>query len=139
MYQVYGKSEEGGEKAGYNQSGKITEILANLRVTFISSIMANNFDDALESIRCILSIISGKAKESDIKEMDKIVYTIESKIPKAKESYNNNGLVYWKNYGLRIELKRSIENLYRKLERMEDRYGYGMVGAEDPRLAVLKK
>lgn len=139
MYQAYGKSEEESEKAGYNQSGKITEILANLRVTFISSMMANNFDDALESIRCILSIISGKARESDIEEMDKEVYKIEFEIPKSKENYINNGLVYWKNYGLRIELKRKIENLYRKLERMEDRYGYGMVSAEDPRLAVLKK
>jgi len=127
------------EKAGYNQSGKITEILGNLRVTFISCIMRNDYGGSLESIRSIVDIIAGKIKEKDINEINTEIYSIEEKIPSAEEIYNNNGKVFYKNKLARRETKRLIEKLYRKLEKLQDKYGYGMMSAEDPRLAVLQR
>lgn len=127
------------QKAGYNQSGRITEVLGNLRITFISSMMDNNFQGALESIRGILNVISGKANDTDLESMNKKVYLIETEIPFAIASYINEGVRVIRFPLRRTKTKRLIENLYRDLERLQDKYGYGMVSAEDPRLAVLKR
>lgn len=133
------KNDSSEQKAGYNQSGRITEVLGNLRITFISSMMDNNFQGALESIRGILNVISGKATDTDIEVINKKVYLIEEKIPYALASYVNEGVRVIRYPKIRIDVKRKIENLYRELEKLQDKYGYGMVGAEDPRLAVLKR
>ncbi len=133
----YTKNED--EKAGYNQSGRITEVLGNLRITFISSMMDNNFQGALESIRGILNVISGKANETDLGEMNKKVYLIEEEIPYALASFINEGVRVIRFPKRRVKAKRLVENLYRELEKLQDKYGYGMVSAEDPRLAVLKR
>jgi len=128
------------KKAGYNQSGRITEVLGNLRITFISSMMDNDFQGSLEAIRGILNVISGKASEDDIKVMNEIIYEIGDMIPYAlliKITEAGKKVVVYPR--ARKETKINIENLYRKLEKLQDKYGYGMVSAEDPRLAVLKR
>jgi len=128
------------KKAGYNQSGRITEVLGNLRITFISSMMDNDFQGSLEAIRGILNVISWKASEDDIKVMNEIIYEIGDMIPYAlliKITEAGKKVVVYPR--ARKETKINIENLYRKLEKLQDKYGYGMVSAEDPRLAVLKR
>ena len=134
--EVGDKSEQ---KAGYNQSGRITEVLGNLRITFISSMMDNDFQGALESIRGILNVISGKAIEADIEIINKKVYLIEGKIPCALSTYVNEGIRVVRYPVIRRETKRLIENLYRELEKLQDKYGYGMISQDDPKLAVLKR
>lgn len=134
-YQV-GDTED---KAGFNQAAKITEILAILRNTFLSSMLSSNFPMALESIRNILNVISGKVKEEVIEGFNKTIYEIEEWLEGTEVTYNYNGGIYHRNKELRRQVKREIENLYREVERIQDKYGYGMLSQEDPRKAVLKR
>lgn len=128
-----------GEKAGYNQAGKIIEVLGVLRQTFIGAKMTHKFSEALEAIRSIIDVISGKVPDKDLEEINELVYTIEDKIPEAEAIFQREGKLFIKNPTLRRQIKRDLENIYRRLERMQDKYGYGMVGQDDPRFAVLKR
>ena len=119
------------DKAGYNQAARITEILAALRNTFIGSMMKNEFVDSLESCRGCLNVISGKVRTEDIEELNEKVYEIEKELPKGEKTYIHNGGNYFKNPEDRIKLKKEIENLWRKLEKLQDEYGYGMISEED--------
>ncbi len=123
--------QETEDKAGYNQAARITEVLAVLRNTFIGSMMRNDLSSSLESCRGVLNVISGKVGEDKIKELNKIVYEIETVIPKADQTYSYKGSTYFKNFSERIELKKKIENLWRDIERTQDKHGYGMVSEED--------
>lgn len=127
------------DKAGYNQSGRITEVLGNLRVTFISNMMDNNYYACLDVIRNVLNVISGKAKEDDVGKVNETIYEIETKLETAEVTFIYNGKRFYKNYLVRKETKRMLEDLYRSLERLQDKCGYGMISQEDPRLAVLKR
>lgn len=128
---VYGGEEDVTDKAGYNQAARITEILAALRNTFIGSMMKNDFPDSLEACRGTLSVISGKVRDGDIADLNKDIYSIEEKLPKAEETYVHEGGCYFKSSEKRVELKKEIENLWRKLEKLQDEYGYGMLSEED--------
>ncbi|KKM75455.1 hypothetical protein LCGC14_1390080 [marine sediment metagenome] len=123
--------QETEDKAGYNQAARITEVLAVLRNTFIGSMMKNDLASSLESCRGVLNVISGKVAENKIEELDKIVYEIEKSIPLADQTYSHNGSTWFKNFPKRIELKKKIENLWRDIERTQDKHGYGMVSEED--------
>lgn len=132
-------SEESEKRAGYNQSARITEVLGNLRITFISSMMDNDFIGSLESIRGILNVASGKIKQEDIDLINKEIYLIEYKIPYALATNINEGIKTFRYREIRTEVKRLIENLYRRLEKLQDKYGYGMVSKDDPKFAVMKR
>lgn len=123
------------EKAGYNQAGKISEILSMLRLTFTSAMIdtPNNFDYALEACRGVANIISGKVNEDILDEINTEVYAIEKLLPAANEKYTNqsNGSKYFSNPEKRVELKKRIENLWRGLEQVQDEYGYGMFSEDD--------
>ena len=127
----YFKSLETDDKAGYNQAGKITEILAMLRGSFISSMMHNDFLSALESCRGVLNVIAGKVSEEIIEQTNEDVYSIEKLLPKANQTYLNNNGKYWTNPKERTELKRLLEMLWRNLEHIQDEYGYGMFSEDD--------
>ena len=118
------------EKAGYNQAGEISRILAMLRLTFTSAMITNPSDlnYALEACRGVLNIISGKVKSETIKKINEKIYFIENELPKANELYTNesDGNRYFRNTQERINLKKEIENLWRRLEKIQDKYGYGM-------------
>ena len=128
---VYPNEEEVTDKAGYNQAARITEILAALRNTFIGSMMKNEFPDSLEACRGVLNVISGKVRDDDIKELNEDVYKVEEKLPKSEQTYVHEGGRYFKSAEERIKLKKEIENLWRKLEKLQDEYGYGMLSEED--------
>ena len=128
---AYGNENEVDDKAGYNQAARITEILAALRNTFIGSMMTNNFPESLEACRGVLNVISGKVREDDIVELNEDVYSIELKLPKAEQTYVHEGGKYYNSSKERVGLKKEIENLWRKLEKLQDEYGYGMVSEED--------
>lgn len=128
-------SQEIDEKAGYNQAGEIARILAMLRLTFTSAMIQNPSDlsYALEACRGVINIISGKVKLGIIKEVNEKIYKIEDNLPKANDVYTNrdDGNKYFSNTELRIKLKRRIENLWRKLEKIQDEHGYGMFSEDD--------
>jgi len=128
-----------GDKAGYNQAGKITEILATLRIAFLTSIMNNNFRDSLEAIRGVLNVVSGKVKQEDINKLNEDIYFIEDKFEETEKTYNYGNRIYYTNAKTRTEVKKMLENLYRQLEKLQDKYGYGMVSQDDPRFAVLQR
>ena len=117
---AYGNENEVDDKAGYNQAARITEILAALRNTFIGSMMTNDFPDSLEACRGVLNVISGKVREDDIVELNEDVYSIELKLPKAEQTYIHEGGKYFKSSEERVGLKKEIENLWRKLEKLQD-------------------
>jgi len=121
------------DKAGYNQAGKITEILAMLRATFISEMMSEKFNSSLSCCRGVLNIIAGKIGQEIINQTDQMIYDIEKKIPMAEEIYKNevNGNIYFRNSTLRVEVKRDLEKLWRHLEKIQDEYGYGMFSEDD--------
>ena len=127
----YFKPVENEDKAGYNQAGKITEILSMLRGSFISSMMHNEFNQALESCRGVLNVIAGKVSEDRIEEMNNCVDDIEKDLLIANQTYTIDGGKYWKNYQKRIELKKWLEDLWRNLEALQDEYGYGMFSEDD--------
>jgi len=121
------------EKAGYNQAGEITKILAMLRLTSTSALLENpnDFDQALECCRAVTNIIAGKIKKEIIKDINEKVYEIEKKLPAANKTFISNGTKYFSNSSERIKLKRDIENLWRLLEKVQDEYGYGMFSEDD--------
>ena len=119
------------DKAGYNQAARISEILAILRSTYISSKMRNDFPGALEACRAILDVIAGKVNEEKTKKINAEIYLIEDLFKKTEETYVHNGYRYFKNPKERKDMKRSIEKLYRRLEKTQDEYGYGMFSEED--------
>lgn len=127
----YFKPVEDGEKAGYNQAGKITEILAMLRGSFINAMMHNQFTDALESCRGVLNVIAGKVSEERITQMNDDVDDIEKELLVANQTYTHDNGKYWKNYEKRIEVKKWLEDLWRNLEALQDEYGYGMFSEDD--------
>ena len=127
----YFKPVETDDKAGYNQAGKIVEILSMLRGSFIVAMMHNEFNEALESCRGILNVIAGKASEEIIDNMNNEVYKIEKALPEANKTYSNAGGKWWSNPDKRIEIKRLLESLWRNLEHIQDEYGYGMFSEDD--------
>ena len=128
-------AEQIDEKAGYNQAGEIARILSMLRLTFTSAMLESPSDltYALEACRSVLNIISGKVKEELIAQIDKDIIQIEDALPKANEIYTGqkDGNKYYSNPQLRIQLKRKIEQLWRRLEKTQDEYGYGMFSEDD--------
>lgn len=128
---AYGNEEDVMDKAGYNQAARITEILAALRNTFIGAMMKNEFPDSLEACRGTLSVISGKVKEDDINDLNADIYSIEKDLPSAEKTYVHEGGKYFRSAVERTKLKKEIENLWRRLEKLQDEYGYGMLSEED--------
>ena len=119
------------EKAGYNQAGRISEVLSILRNTFIGSTMHNNFPGALEACRGTVSIISGKVDIEKIDEMDKMIFKIEEQLPFTEKVYVHDGGSYFQNPILRKKIKRDLEKLWRAIEKAQDEHGYGMFSADD--------
>ncbi len=126
------------EKAGWNASEEIIKTLSMLRNTYIGCKLGEDYKKALETIRCILDIISGKVDDKKSEKLNQSIYNLELLLPKVTETFINreSGGVYYKNPKLRIFFKQRIEKLYRELERMQDRCGYGMISQDDPRFAV---
>ena len=129
----FSPSQEIEEKAGYNQAGEISRILSMLRYTFISSMInnPNDFNEALECCMGVMNIISGKVKEDLVEKINKKIYAIEIKLPKANDTYLNKGIRYFKNAKERLDLKKEIETLWRNIERTQDEYGYGMLSEDE--------
>ena len=112
--------------------GKIKkEAHKDLRGSFISAMMHNEFTDALESCRGVLNVIAGKVSEGRIEEMNDDVDEIEKELREANQTYVSSGGKYWKNYDKRIELKKWLEDLWRNIEQLQDEYGYGMFSEDD--------
>lgn len=127
------------EKAAYNQSRGITEFLTNLLGSYIASMDLKKYDDALRAIERIVDIISAKIKEQELQEVDKLLIEIEIKLPMAMATYRKNGGIYWTNAMERDRVKRKIITLFRYVNKLQDKYGYGMVSLDDPRFAVLNR
>jgi len=127
----YFKSLETDDKAGYNQAGKITEILSMLRGSFIVAMMHNEFSSALESCRGVLNVIAGKVNEEIVEVMNNDIDKIDELLLKANETYTTVTGKYWKYYNLRREVKKLLEDLWRNLEAIQDEYGYGMFSEDD--------
>lgn len=132
---------QGEEKAGWNSSEEIIKTLSVLRNTYIGCKLAEDYPKALETIRCILDVISGKVDDDKANEINLKIYKLELILPKATETYMNreNGGVYFRNPLLRIEFKKEVEKLYREVARLEDKCGFGMISQDDPRFAVAMR
>ena len=137
----FGGKESDGDKAAYNQAAPITIVLGELRKTFISCMMAtpDNLTGAVEAMRNTLNVIAGKVENKDISPLSEGVYDIEDNLPEANTTYKGHGGTYYKNVYLRKMLKRKIEEVYREIERLMDKKGYGMPSLDDPRFAVLQR
>ena len=121
------------EKAGYNQAGKISDILSMLRYTFIGSMLdnPNNFHEALECCRGVLNIVAGKVRDDTINDLNVKIYKLDKDLVEANKTFIHNGIRYFKFPSKRTELKKEIENLWRKIEKIQDEYGYGMFSEDD--------
>jgi len=128
------KSSE--NKAGWNASQEIIQTLSNLRNSFMGSMMKDDMKDSLNVCRRILDVISGKVDEKDRGTLNKDIYLIESSLPRAEQTYLYNSRMLYHDINFRILVKRCIEDLYRKLEALQDKKGYGMRAADDPNLAT---
>jgi len=126
-------------KAGYNQSGKIIEILGQLRMTFVSSMMHSDYTNAIKTIKNIHNIIAAKVVKADSDIIDDETLKVEGLLGYANETFIHNGVKFYKYPRARTDIEVGIHKLYRKLERLQDRYGYGMVTQDDPRMAVLQR
>jgi hypothetical protein len=118
------------DKAGYNQAAKITELLAMLRSTFVSSMMENDFSASIECCRSVIDIISGKVNDKLIIKINEMIYEIEKWLQQANLTYEHSGNRYYLNGETRKVVKRNIEFLWRKIEKIQDEYGYGMRGED---------
>jgi len=127
------------EKAAFNQSQNITEILGKLLGGYVIHMNSEEYDSAVKVIRRIHDIISAKMQESESEEMDKAVKKIEESIPEATRKYQSSGAIYYTSGEKKRTLEWEIELLFRKINKLQDKYGYGMVTLDDPRFAVLKR
>lgn len=129
------------EKAAYNQSARITEFLATLLGSYILSINNGEFDKAIKSIDRVLDIISAKVKENEITEADKMIKEIKNQIPIAMKTYINsdNGQVFISNPKVHEEVYDNLKKLFRYVNKLQDKYGYGMVSLDDPRFAIMQR
>jgi len=143
MRDDYGILTEGEDKAGYNTAADIAQVLGNLRKTHISAMISSpeDFKLALNTCRRIIDVISAKVPEKEITLLDEIVYSIEKNIPKAIETYRDQskGGIYFKDVIFRVKIYRELESLYRILERLQNKFGYGMFSQEDPSHAIYKR
>ena len=113
-------------KAGMNASNEIIQTLSNLRNSFVGAMMEEDLKQALGVCRRILDVISGKVDEKERGSLNKIIYQIEDALPNAESTYVYNGRLLYNDIKFRTLVKRCIENLYRKLETLQDQKGYGM-------------
>ncbi len=123
--------EEDVDKAGYNQAARITEILANLRNTYTSLMIYDDYPASLKVCRRVLDIISAKLKDDEIKESNKKIVCIKSKFKGSEQTYIHGGAKWHKYPKEREEVEKEIENLWRHLEKLQDTHGYGMISEED--------
>lgn len=119
------------DKAGYNSAGKITELLSMLRSTFITSMMRNDFPSSLECCRGVIDIISGKVNKEEIRKMNCLVYSLDDSLSISERIYTHNGGKFYENPDARKIIKKNLEFLWRKIEDVQDRYGYGMFSEDD--------
>lgn len=119
------------DKAGYNSAGRITEILSMLRSTFIASMIANSFPPSLECCRGVVDIIAGKVDSKEIGKLNKLIYVIEESFSMSEQFYNDNGMRKPNYPRVRIIVKRNLEFLWRKIEEVQDKYGYGMFSEDE--------
>jgi len=119
------------EKAGYNQAARITETLAMLRNTYVSSMIDDDFSAALKVARRVLDIISAKLNPTELSDTDAIILKVKKQLPSANETFVSGGYSYYKNQKARNEIEILIENLWRKIEKLQDTHGYGMLAEEE--------
>jgi len=131
-------NDSGEGKAGYNQSAHITEILGNLLGAYILHMNNGQFDKAVSSIERVHDIISAKIKSEESDEVDKMVAGVIDQIPTAMQTFVYNGQRYVKDPYTRKQTENKIKKLFRHVNNLQDKYGYGMIEQDDPRLAVLE-
>lgn len=129
---------ESDKKAGYNQSFGITELLINLTGSYITSISQDNLLSALESIQRIVDIISPKLKDEELKPVDFLALQIMEELPRATQTYNIEGKTYLVNPEQFRTVKYKLSKLYREVNKLQDKHGYGMIDADDPKLAIYE-
>src|SRR3990167_11221136 len=85
---------ESQDKAGYNQSARITEVLGNLLIAYISHMNSQEYENAVKVIRRILDIISAKIKPEETLKTNNLIYGIEKDIPIHTQTYLSQGKRY---------------------------------------------
>lgn len=128
-----------GEKAGYNQSARISDMLANLLGAYILHMNNGDYSSALKSINRIHDIVSPKIKQEESEIVDGMVDKIEVDLQTAMETFNNAGRIYIKNPQQHKKMYKDVAKLFRFVNKIQDKYGYGMVSQDDPRLAVTQR
>ena len=113
-------------KAGMNASNEIIQTFSHLCNSYMSAMMSDDLPQALGVCRRILDAISGKVSKEERTPLNKDIYSIEAQLPRAESMYPYNGRLLYDNIKFRTLIKRCIEELYRELESLQDKYGYGM-------------
>lgn len=119
------------DKAGYNQAGEIARTLSNLRNSYITAMLEEDYKSALKFCRRVVDLISAKVEEEKIKDVDKKIKEVKLKIPTAILTYVSGGAVYIKNPEARENCEILLEKIWRILEKLQDEYGYGMFSEDD--------
>lgn len=135
---MYQSPFEAEQKAGYNQSAIITDLLGHLLGSYIVNMNRNDLAGALEVIGRILDIVSAKVKDNEIAEVDALMQEIARELPEAIKTHYLDGSIYLSNPSKQKQLKIRMSVLFRKVNKLQDKYGYGMIDQADPRLAVLE-
>jgi len=136
---AYNIFDDGEGKAAYNQSRGITEFLQHLMGSYIALMNGEEYPGAVKCIGRILDIVSAKMKPEEITKADEFIKVINEKIPKAIEKHTISGKVFWTNVENKKEVEKKIIELFRYVNKLQDKYGYGMVSLDDPRFAVLNR
>jgi len=129
---VWNNTYTGEAKAEYNQSLGISITLSNLTNAYVYSVMDSDLKK-LHRINCtVLDLISPKLKANELEEVDKLAGEIEKDLPYSTQTYKTeSGTVVLQNPDLYYEVEKKIRKMYRIVEKLKDKYGYGMKDAED--------
>jgi len=131
---------DGIDRAAYNQAGEIVIVLGALRKAYVSAMMIDDMRGAVKALKQIIDVTCGKVKDEEITLVDEMTFSIDGKMPNAEKTYVNttDGKTYYKDAELWKEVNYEIRKLFRTVERLQDKYGYGMISKDDPGMAVLQ-
>lgn len=127
------KSEEDVEKVLYNQAQSITQTLSLLRNSYVSSMMDKDYSGALRVSCVVVDLISAKLTPREIEDVDEMIEEIKKALPKALKTYvsDSGGGRFYKNAGEYDDLCIAVGDLWRSVEQLQDKHGYGMKGEEE--------
>jgi len=133
------KKDESDDKAGYNQAANITQFIGQLIGSYLIYMNECDFPKVINVIERLVDLVSSHLKEPETDIINNKINELEIRMPKATVKNNQDGRVYITFPNEYFKMQKDLRDLFRSVYKLLDKYGYGMVKKDDPRLAVLKR